>query len=98
MGVHRVFLIFSISSLVSPVQAQVIIKEQLRIDPKAQIKPQPFSAPSGPLLRLRGSILETTMPGVVVSGSLSVLPSVIPENTGYEVWVSAGGASLTHTS
>ena len=93
MGVHRVFLIFSISSLVSPVQAQVIIKEQLRIDPKAQIKPQPFSAPSGPLLRLRGSILETTMPGVVVSGSLSVLPSVIPENTGYEVWVSAGGAS-----
>jgi len=93
MGVHRVFLIFSISSLVSPVQAQVIIKEQLRIDPKPQIKPQPFSAPSGPLLRLRGSILETTMPGVVVSGSLSVLPSVIPENTGYEVWVSAGGAS-----
>lgn len=93
MRVHRVFLIFSISSLVSPVQAQVVIKEQLRIDPKPQIKPQPFSAPSGPLLRLRGSILETTMPGVVVSGSLSVLPSVIPENTAYEVWASAGASS-----
>ncbi|HLA68385.1 MAG TPA: hypothetical protein VJN65_01685 [Bacteroidota bacterium] len=93
MGVQRVLLFFSLSSFVSSIHAQVIIKERVIIDPKPQIQLQAFSVPSGPLLRLRGNILETTMPGVVVSGALSTMPSSIPENTGYEVWVSVGASS-----
>lgn len=93
MGVQRVVLVCSLSSLVSAIHAQVIIKERITIDPKPQVLLQRSSISSKPLLRLNGDRVETTMPGVVVSGSVSVTPSVLPENTAYEVWGSAGASS-----
>lgn len=73
--------------------SQIIIKERVAIDPKVQPKQQPMSVPSGPLLTLDGMTVKTTMPGVVITGSLSISPETIPNNTGYEVWVNVGGSS-----
>ncbi len=91
MGVQRVFLSFGLFTIVSSIHAQVAIKERITIDPKPEM--QPFSLADGPLLRLNGNRVEATMPGVIVTGSLSVTPASLPENTAYEVWVSAGGSS-----
>lgn len=73
--------------------SQITIKERVAIEPKVQPKPQPMSIPSGPLLTLDGMTVKTTMPGVVITGSVSISPETIPNNTGYEVWVNVGGSS-----
>lgn len=93
MGVHRVLFLVSLSSCTTPIFAQVIIRERMVIDPKPQIRSQPLATAAGPLLRFNGSVLETTTPGVIVTGSLNIIPTTIPENTAYEVWVNVGGSS-----
>jgi hypothetical protein len=83
------FLIFASVSI----EAQVIIKERVSIDPKSPA-PVASSTPSGPLLVLDGNTVKTTVPGVILSGSLTISPGAIPNNTGYEVWVNLGGSSF----
>lgn len=87
----------AVLTLFAALEAQVTIRDTIAIDPRSPLDAIPGSAASTSLLRLVHTgfttVAETTVPGVMISASISVDPPDIPFGTAYELWLSAAGSS-----